>query len=175
MVCVDERMNATKKALLLSASWVIASAAFCAGGGKQTLPQWRIQFALAQEGEGDQVSIPKELEMVRGVLEKLAKQSKFRSFPPVKGDKVPFEEKKAVEVAFDPNLKVTLQLETKSGKEFLKAAWLKRDPQKTDDFKQVGGTVSNPFLPGKALVILGPKTEQGVALAVLRLEPVTAD
>jgi hypothetical protein len=168
-------MTVTRKALFLIALGVIVPTAFCADGGKATLPQWHIQFALAQEGEGDQVSIPEELEMVRGVLEKLAKQSKFRSFPPLKEEKVPFEEKKAVEVAFDPDLKVTFQLETKNKKEFLKVAWLKRDPRKPEDFKQVGGTVSNPFLPGKALVILGPKAEQGVALAVLRLEPAAAD
>ncbi|MCG3195765.1 MAG: hypothetical protein GHCLOJNM_00233 [bacterium] len=134
-------------------------------------PHWTVSFALGSEGaETEKVEVPKEIESARGALEKLAEQSKFRRFTLVKTKLLPKDAPEPVQVAFDRELAFTFQLETKKGRDFLQAAWLRREAGPEGKFKQLGGKVQRPFQPSKSLVLMGPRVKEGVALAVLRLD-----
>ncbi len=134
-------------------------------------PHWIVSFALGQEGaETEAVEVPEEIESARGALEKLAEQSKFRRFTLVKTQKLPKDASAPLQIAYDKELAFTFQLESKKGRDFLQAAWLRREPGPEGKFKQLGGKVQRPFQPSKSLVLMGPRVKEGVALAVLRLD-----
>jgi hypothetical protein len=133
-------------------------------------PHWTIQLAIAQQSEGEEIILPKEIELARPALEKFSKQSKFRKYSLVKNEGLPFSATESTRIDFDKNLRFSFQIQVKGEKKFLEAAWLKKGPGDKDPYKQVGGKVQKPFQLKRSLVLLGPKTAEGVAMAVLRLE-----
>ncbi len=143
---------------------------FSACGEEKTHPYWSIQFAVASEGEGEKISIPKEIESARAALEKLSRQSKFRVFNMVKDATLPVSATGLHQVDFNPDLAFSFRLEEKGEKKSLLVTWLKREQGKKEaPLTQVGGKVRRPFSPGQSLVVLGPPVKEGVAMAVLRL------
>jgi len=102
-------------------------------------PYWLVRFAVASEGPGKELVIPKEIESARAALEKLAKQSKFRAFHLVKDATLPVSATNSHQADFNPDLVFSFRLEEKGEKKFLLATWLKHEKGKQDaPLAQVG-------------------------------------
>lgn len=139
-------------------------------GEEKTHVHWSVRFAIATEGSGKDLVVPKEIESARAALEKLAKQSKFRVFNLVKDATLPVSATASLQADFNPDLAFSFRLEEKKDKMFLQATWLKREAGKKDaPLTQIGGKVRRPFSPDQSLVVLGPPVKEGVAMAVLHL------
>ena len=136
---------------------------FSACGEEKTHPYWSICFAVASQGEGKELEIPKEIESAKAALEKLAKQSKFRSFKLVKEATLTVSATSLHQVDFNPDLAFSFHLEEKGEKKSLLVTWLKHEQGKKEaPLTQVGGKVRRPFSPGQSLVVLGPPVKEGV-------------
>lgn len=143
---------------------------FPSSGEEMASSHWSVCFAVASEGAGKDLVIPKEIESARAALEKFSKQSKFRVFNLVKDATLPVSATGLHQVDFNPELAFSFRLEGKGDKKSLLVTWLKREQGKKEaPLTQVGGKVRRPFSPGQSLVVLGPPVKEGVAMAVLRL------
>ncbi len=159
-----------RRVFLLLPAFCLLWISFPACGEEKAATHWSVRFAIASEGVGKDLVVPKEIESARAALEKLAKKSKFRAFNLVKDATLPVSATASLQVDFNSNLAFSFRLEEKGEKKFLQATWLKRETGKQDvPLTQVGGKVRRPFSPDQSLVVLGPPVKEGVAMAVLRL------
>lgn len=135
-------------------------------------PAWVVQFAVAQETPppNGKIDLAEELEHARATFEKLAEKTAFRRFQFHKQELIEDSISGKHRVQFNEDLFMDFELESRQEEHILHAVWLRKESSPEEKFTQVGGNVKKPYSPGKSLVILGPKVEEGVGVAIIRLE-----